>query len=91
MGLKTDSSPINARLSKMEAAIENIGTDGAQGGYGYHNQGCVRKGAQVDHVDGQERAPSGQLGYGDPSRRTQIGRVQSSTCASRALRPRKVR
>jgi len=24
MGLKTDSSPVNARLSKMEAAIENI-------------------------------------------------------------------
>ncbi len=24
MGLKTDSSPIDARLSRMEAAIENI-------------------------------------------------------------------
>jgi hypothetical protein len=24
MGFKTDSSPVDARLSKMEAAIENI-------------------------------------------------------------------
>jgi hypothetical protein len=31
MGLKTDNSPIDARLSKMEATIENIASLAASG------------------------------------------------------------
>jgi hypothetical protein len=30
----------------------------------------------VDHGDGQERAPCGQLGCGDPSRHAQTGGAQ---------------
>ncbi len=78
MGLKIDSSPIDARLSKMEAAIENIASlegrqpcgqpvHGTRGGCGYYSQGCVYERSQVDHGDGQERAPSGQSSYGDLS------------------------
>jgi hypothetical protein len=74
MGLKIDSSHVDAQLSKMEVAIENIVSFAAVGNlvvnqlmeHDYDNQGCIYERAQVDHGDGQECALGGQLGCGDP-------------------------
>jgi len=107
LGLKTDNSPIDVRLSKMEAAIENIvflavvsnlainqlmEREAAMAITTALSKGCVCRGAQMDHGDGQECAPSGQPGCGDPGRCAQTGGTYaSSTFASRASRPRRVR
>jgi hypothetical protein len=79
MGLKTNSSPVDVRLSKMEATIKNITSfatasnlvvkqiHGTRGDCDYYSQGYAYERAQVDHGDGQEHATGGQLGCGDLS------------------------
>ncbi len=87
MGLKTNSSPVDARLSKMEAAIENITFFPVVGNLEVNQQmECEATAVVIAKVASMEELqwttvmaknmPGGQLGYGDPSWRAQTKGVQ---------------